>query len=74
MSDPAHQLVEALIFELARAMALPQTKRVRILVRLIFGRATRRFSEMVLALDRIVGQNGPSAGAQWLLPHFVAGY
>ncbi len=71
MDNTAHQLAESIIFELTRAMALPQTGGMRAIIRLFFGRATRRFSEMALQLDHEVAQNGPSAGARWLLPNFV---
>ena len=74
MENKVHQLSESFIFELTKAMALPQTDSVRGLMRLMFGRATRRFSEVALGLDREVEQNGSAAGARWLLPHFVAGH
>ena len=72
MEKRFHDLNESLISEIARAMALPQTTSIRTLVRLIFGRATRKFSELVLGLDRQIEQHGPAAGARWLLPNFVA--
>lgn len=68
------KLNEALIFEITRAMALPQTGNSRSLVRLMFGRATQKFSELVLGFDYEVGINGSSAGARWLLQRFVAGH
>lgn len=55
-------------------MALPQTEAAKAMIRLIFGRAVRRFSEMLAEFDRVIGQHGSAAGARWLLPHFVAGY
>jgi hypothetical protein len=66
-----NQLNEAILFEITRAMALPQTDSARTVVRIVFGKATRRFSKMVLELDHVVEQNGSSAGARWLLRHFV---
>jgi hypothetical protein len=73
--SPAHQkLSESFVYELTRAMALPQTKSVQGLVRLLFGQAVQRFSEMVIGLDQKVEQQGPAAAARWLLPHFVSGY
>ena len=69
-----HKLNEAFLFEIIKAMALPQTKVTYALTRLIFGKATWRFSEKVLGLNHEIEQNGPSAGARWLLPNFVAGY
>lgn len=44
------------------------------MIRFIFGKATWRFSEMVLELDCQIEQNGSAAGARWLLTHFVAGH
>jgi hypothetical protein len=55
-------------------MALPQTKLMRGMIRLLFGRATLRFSKLVLELDHEVEQNGAMAGARWLLKHFVTGH
>jgi 1-acyl-sn-glycerol-3-phosphate acyltransferase len=74
MENKTHQLAEAFIFELTKAMALPQNEKVKKLIRLIFGKATRRFSRVALEFDHVVEQNGSAAGACWLLPHFVAGH
>jgi 1-acyl-sn-glycerol-3-phosphate acyltransferase len=68
------QLNNAILHELVRAMALPQTETIQAMVRLAFGRATRKFSELVLGFDQEIARSGPEAGVQWLLPHFVAGY
>jgi len=67
-----NQLNGAILFEITRAMALPQTESTRTLARLIFGKATRRFSKIVLDLDHEVEKNGSAAGVRWLLPQFVA--
>lgn len=64
-------LNDALLDEMTRAMALPQSSNSRMLTRLIFGRATHRFSELALGLDREIEQRGSAAGARWLLPYFV---
>ncbi len=72
--NKTNQLAETLIFELTKAMALPQTEKVRALIRLIFGRATQRFSELVLGFDHEIEQYGSAAGARWLLPNFVMGH
>lgn len=69
-----YRLKDALLFELTRAMALPQTEGVRLLVRLLFGKATARFAQLALALDHEIEHHGSAAGARWLLPHFVARY
>jgi len=73
--DPdVSQLSETFIGELIKALALPQTDSIRSAFRLAFGRAARRFSELVLGLDRKIAQGGVASGARWLLPKFVAGY
>ncbi len=74
MDHPLNELNDTLLLEIVRAMALPQTRNIKTVVRLIFGRATRRFSELVLGLDREIKLHGSAAGARWLLPHFVAEY
>ena len=69
-----YELNDTLLHEIARAMALPQTKNFKTLTRMLFGRATRRFSELVLGMDREIELRGSAAGARWILSHFVAGY
>ncbi|MGZ9220824.1 MAG: 1-acyl-sn-glycerol-3-phosphate acyltransferase [Anaerolineales bacterium] len=64
-------LTETLIFEITKALALPQTQTVRKIVGLLAGKATLRFSELALELDHVVEQGGLAAGARWLLPRFV---
>lgn len=66
-----HTLTEALIYELTKAFALPQTERARAMIRLIFGRAARAAAKVGIDLDHIVSEGGLSAGARWLLPRFV---
>ena len=74
MENKTRQLAEAFIFELTKAMALPQTEKVKKLICLIFGKAARHFSQVALEFDRVVEQDGSAAGARWLLPHFVTGH
>ena len=64
-------LTKTLVFEITKALALPQTPAVRKIIRLLVGKAARRFSELALELDHVVGQDGLAAGARWLLPRFV---
>lgn len=64
-------LTETLIFEITKALALPQTQTIRKTVRLLAGKAARQFSELAIELDRVVEQDGLAAGARWLLPRFV---
>jgi hypothetical protein len=64
-------LTDALIFEMTQALALPQTGRAKRFIRMIFGKAARRFAELGAGLDRVVAEGGVAAGARWALPHFV---
>lgn len=64
-------LSNTLIYELTKAMALPQTERIKSVVRMLFGRAARKFSELAVGLDRVVAERGIAAGARWVLPRFV---
>ncbi len=69
-----HKLNNTFLNELAKAMGLPQTISTQNLLHLLFGRATRRFAELVLRFDHEIEQNGAAQGAKWLLSHFVAGH
>lgn len=72
MQEPTIQsLYEALIFEMTKALALPQTERVKGFIRAVFGKAARRFAELAAGLDRVVAEAGVAAGARWALPRFV---
>lgn len=74
MNDRLTPLNDSLIYEIVRAMALPQTRLTQGMIRLLFGRATRRFSEIVLGMEREIEQHGSMAGARWLLKHFITGF
>lgn len=65
-------LNELLVEELAKAVSLPNSATAKRLIRKLFGRAVRKFSELGLELDRIVAEGGLSAGARWIQPRFVA--
>ena len=68
------KLNSALLSEMVKAMGLPRTRSTLSLASLFFGRATRRFSELVLGMDQEIARNGSASGARWLLHHFVAGH
>jgi len=55
-------------------MGLPPTHITQAIIRLIFGRAAQRLSDMALGFDREVAHHGFAAGARWLLPHFVSAH
>jgi hypothetical protein len=65
------RLKELLIYELTKALGLPQSNSARSMIRAIFGKATQKFSELAIGLDRAVGEGGVSVGANWVLPRFV---
>jgi hypothetical protein len=67
----AAALSELLIYELAKAVRLQQNATVKRIIRGLFGKAARKFSDLGLELDRVVGEGGLSAGARWVQPHFV---
>lgn len=73
-TEKINALTETLIFEITKALALHQTRTNRKLIKLLAGKAARRFSELALGLDRVVEKNGLAAGARWLLPRFVKSY
>jgi hypothetical protein len=64
-------LTETLIYELTKAMALPQTPSVKHIIRFLFGNAAKRFAALGIALDHVVAEQGIGAGARWVLPRFV---
>jgi len=66
-----HTLTDTLIYELTKAFALPQTRRAKRVIRLIFGRAARAASKIGIELDQAVASGGVAGGARWILPRFV---
>jgi hypothetical protein len=67
-------LTENLIYEIAKALALPQTPWIRKIIASLTGRAIREFSGLASQLDCVVEQEGIAGGACWLLPRFVKGH
>ena len=64
-------LSELLIYELAKAVTLQQSETAKRLIRRLFGKAARKFSDLALELDCVVAEGGLSAGARWVQPRFV---
>jgi hypothetical protein len=67
-------LTETLIDEMVKALALPQTQRIRRIISALTGKAIQRFTELASDLDCVVGREGIAGGARWLLPRFVKGH
>ena len=70
-ADEIHALTETLIYELAKAFALPGSELSKKLIRLTFGKAARATAKVGIGLDCAVAEGGLPAGARWLLPRFV---
>lgn len=67
-------LRETLVYEMIKALALPQTKAVKKIVGSLAGKAIQGFAELASELDCVVGNEGLPGGARWLLPRFVKGH
>ena len=74
LEDRVLRLRRSLINELAKAMALPDTDRVRGLLDAAFGRGVQRVSRLFWEFDREVALHGTAQGARWLLQRFVTGF
>lgn len=74
MENRDQLLNRSLIFEIVRAMNLPQNTLTQGIIRLLFGRATLRFSKLAFEFDREVERHGSMNGARWMLRHFVRGH
>ena len=67
-------LKETLIYELTKALALPQKDWAKRFVRMIFGKAVNIAAEVGIGLDRATAEGGLPGGARWVLPRFVKGH
>jgi hypothetical protein len=65
------ELSNSLLNELTKAIGLNQHRIFGRALSPIFKKATTKFAELGVGLDRVVEENGVSAGASWLLPRFV---
>lgn len=64
-------LSEMLIYELAKAIALPNSETAKRFIRRLVGKAAQKFSNLALELDQVISKGGLSAGARWIQPRFV---
>jgi acyltransferase-like protein len=73
-TDLSNLLTENLVYEITKALALPETQWVRKLIASLTDKAIRRFTELASELDCVVEKDGLAGGARWLLPRFVRGH
>ena len=64
-------LTENIVYEIARALALPPTPPIRKMISSLTGRALRGFAELASELDGVVAEEGIAGAARWLLPRFL---
>lgn len=69
-----HTLTENLVYEITKALALPQMQGIRKIIALFTNKAIRQFVEIASELDCVVEKEGVAGGARWLLPRFVKGH
>lgn len=69
--DDIQILKDTLIYELTKALALPQKDWAKSVVRAIFGKAIQAAAEVGIGLDRAAAEGGLPGGARWVLPRFV---
>ena len=67
-------LSNTLLYELTKALGLSQNGLLGRALCPFFEKATTRFAELGLGLDRVVAEGGVAAGARWVLPRFVKGH
>jgi len=64
-------LSNSLINELTKAFGIYQNSVLGQALYPLFKKATIKFAEIGVGLDKVVAEHGVSAGARWLLPRFV---
>jgi hypothetical protein len=74
MSADVSRLTRLIDNEVIRAMGLPIESWPGLYLHRILSRATRRFSQMFVEADQIIGERGLAAGARWLLLNLVDGF
>lgn len=74
MSIEVSTLTHLINNEVIQAMGLPTESWLGQRLHPLLARATRRFSEMFVEVDRIVAAQGLPAGARWLLLQLVKGF
>lgn len=74
MTQQPDQLTDACIEQMSYALGRPSSSWTKALIRFVFGRAALRFSELIIDIDREIGDRGLASGARRLLPRFVASH
>jgi len=67
-------LSDTLLYELTKALGLTQTSLIGRALSPFLGKATMKFAEIGIGLDRVVLESGVAAGARWVLPRFVKSF
>jgi len=67
-------LSDTLLFELTKALGLSQTGLLGRALCPFLKKATIKFAEIGVGLDRVVSESGVAAGAHWVLPRFVKSF
>jgi Acyltransferase len=73
-TDQIDIITESMIFDLTKALALPQTEFVKSVVRLVLGKVAHTAAEVAMEVDCAVAEGGAAAGARKSLPRFVKSY
>jgi hypothetical protein len=73
-TNEIHAIEESMIFDLTKAVALPQTKFTKSVMRLILGKVVHTAAEVAVEVDCAVAEGGAAAGARKSLPRFVKSY
>ena len=67
-------LRNTLLHELIKALGLSQTSILGQVLSPFLKKATMKFAELGIGLDRVVAESGVAAGARWVLPRFVKSF
>lgn len=67
-------LSNSILFELTNALGIDQNSILGQALIQLFVKASLKFAEIGIGLDRVVAEYGVSTGARWLLPRFVKNY
>jgi len=67
-------IAESMIYDITKALALPQTEFVKSVIRLLLGKVAHTAAEVAMEVDCAIAEGGAAAGARKSLPRFVKSY